>query len=173
MPTEAKKQAVQNLNEIFSKSKAAVLANYQGISASDLAALRLHMKNRSVSFFVTKNTLAQVAAKNTPFEVLEADFKGPVSLIISLDDLVAPAKALAEYAKTNPKKEPEIICGLIDGQKISSGEVEALSKLPPKEVLVARLLATFQGPVTQFAGVFAGLLRKLVGTLDAIKEKKA
>ena len=173
MPTEAKKQTVKDLNEIFLKSKAAVLANYQGISAPDLCALRLHMKNSSVKFFVTKNTLARVAAKNTSFEALESDFKGPVSLVVSYDDLVAPAKALAEYAKKNPAKKPEVICGLVEGQKISPKEVRELSDLPPKEVLVARMLSTFQGPATNFVGVFSSLLRKLVGTLDAIKEKKA
>lgn len=173
MPTEAKKKTVKELNEIFSKSKSAVLANYQGIPAPDLCALRLHMKSKSVEFFVTKNTLAQVAAKDTAFEALESDFKGPVSIVVSFDDLVAPAKALAAYAKTNPVKEPEVICGLIKGQKISPEGVKELADLPPKEVLVARMLSTFQGPATNFVGVFSGLLRKFVGTLEAIKEKKA
>lgn len=173
MPTEAKKEAVKNLNEIFSQSKSAVLANYQGISAPDLCALRLHMKNSAVKFLVTKNTLAQVAAKDTPFEVLHSEFKGPVSLVVSFDDIIAPAKALAEYAKTNPAKEPEVICGLVEGQKITPEKVRELSDLPPREILVARMLSTFQGPTTNFVGVFSGLLRKLVGTLEAIKEKKS
>ena len=173
MPTEIKKQVVKDLNQIFLKSKSAVLANYQGISAPDLCALRLHMKNRGVEFFVTKNTLAQVAAKDTSFEILKSHFKGPVSLVISYDDLVAPAKALAEYAKTNPKKEPEVICGLVGSQEISPAKVKELSSLPPKEVLVARILSTFEGPATNFVGVFSGLLRKLIGTLEAIKDKKS
>ena len=75
LPTETKKKTVKELNEIFLQSKSAVLANYQGISAPELSALRLHMKNSSVKFFVTKNTLARVAAKGTSFEVLESDFK--------------------------------------------------------------------------------------------------
>lgn len=173
MTTPAKQQAVKELNEMFLKAKSAVLVNYQGISAPALGKLRQHMRDRSVKFLVTKNTLAQRAAKNTSFEALESSLKGPVSIVLSDEDMVAPAKALMEFGKTDPVKEPEIICGLVEGKKISPEEVKELSNLPSKEVLVARLLATFQAPTTHFVGVFASLLRKLVGTLDAIKEKKA
>lgn len=173
MPTAAKKETVKNLNQKFSKAKSAVLANYQGISAQELGALRRLMRERSVDFFVTKNTLARRAVPNTPFEALESDFSGAISIFISYEDLVAPAKALAEYAKTGPEKNPEIICGLVESQKLSPEEVTELSNLPPREVLVARVLATFQSPTTRFVGVFSGLLRKFVGTLDAIKEKKS
>ncbi|MFQ5716484.1 MAG: 50S ribosomal protein L10 [Nitrospinales bacterium] len=172
MPTAAKEETVKNLNQKFSKAKSAVLADYRGISAQELAALRRHMRDHAVDFFVTKNTLARRAAPNTPFEALTSSFNGSISILVSYEDVVAPAKALAEYAKTGPKKEPEIVCGLVESQKISAEEVKELSNLPPREVLVARLLATFQSPTTRFAGVFSGLLRKFVGTLDAIKEKK-
>ena len=131
------------------------------------------MKSRSLDFRVAKNTLAKIAAKNTSFEALEAEFKGPVSLLISFDDLVAPAKALADYAKSGAKNNPKVICGLVEGKAISAEEVKVLSNLPSKEGLLAQMLSVFQGPTTQFAGVFSSLLRKLVGTLDAIKEKKA
>ena len=95
MPTPAKQQKIDELSDIFSRAKSALLAHYHGISAEDMTALRAHMRERAVDFRVIKNTLAQKAAKNTPLEVLENDFKGPVSLIVSFDDAVAPAKALS------------------------------------------------------------------------------
>ncbi len=173
MPTSAKQEAVKELNEMFQKAKAAVLTDYQGIDAVSIGSLRTHMRGRSVEFLVVKNTLAKLAAKNTPFEALDASFKGPVSVVVSFEDAVAPAKALAEYGKLEAAKSPKVLCGLVEGKMISAAEVKALSELPSREALIAQMLSVFQGPTTNFAGVFSGLLRKLVGTLDAVREKKA
>ncbi|MEE2986222.1 MAG: 50S ribosomal protein L10 [Nitrospinota bacterium] len=173
MPTPAKEQSVAELNESFKKAKAAVLANYQGIDATAINTLRSHMRDRSLDFKVIKNKLARKAAKDTPFEILDSYFRGPISLVVSYDDSIAPAKALADYAKTGVKKSPEVICGLVEGKSLTPDEVKVLSELPPKVVLVAQMLGVFQGPTTNFVGVFNSLLRKLVGTLDAVREKKA
>lgn len=173
MSNPAKEQNIQELSTMFAKAKAVVLTNYQGITAQELTRLRTHMHRRSLEFRVVKNTLARRAAKNTPFAVLDAGkLKGPLSLVVSYDDIIAPAKALADYAKTDAKKKPEIICGVIEGKKISPAEVSALSELPSKEVLLSMMLSAFQGPTTNFVGVFSSLLRKLVGTLAAVQEKK-
>ena len=75
MPTPAKQKAVEELNNVFAKATSAVLANYQGISASGLAALRAHLKSRSLDFRVIKNTLAQRAAKDTRFRQDQAGKK--------------------------------------------------------------------------------------------------
>ena len=65
-----------------------------------------------------------------------------------------------------------MICGVVEGKKVSAEEVKAIAGLPSKEVLLSQMLAVFNGPTTNFAGVFSSLLRKLVGTLDAVREKK-
>jgi len=135
--------------------------------------LRRHMRAQSVDFRVIKNTLARQAAKDTPFEMLDEQFKGPVSLVVSFEDPVAPAKALAEFAKSGATKSPTVLCGVVEGKMVSSEEVKALADLPSKEVLISTMLSVFNGPTTNFAGVFSSLLRKLVGTLDAVREKKA
>jgi large subunit ribosomal protein L10 len=172
VPNAEKVKKVEELNGVFLKAKAAILADYQGIEAPDLTLLRSHMRSRSVDFRVIKNTLARQASKNTPFELLDDEFKGPVSLVVSFDDAVAPAKALAEFEKSGAPKSPKVICGVIEGKKVSPGEIEALADLPSREVLISQMLAVFNGPTTSFAGVFSSLLRKLVGTLDAVREKK-
>jgi large subunit ribosomal protein L10 len=173
VPNAEKIKVVEELNGVFLKAKSAVLADYQGIDALGLTELRRHMRSRSVSFRVIKNTLARQAAKNTPFELLGENFKGPVSMVVSFEDAVAPAKALADFAKSGALKSPKVLCGVVEGKKVSPEEVEALADLPPKEVLIAQLLATMNGPTTNFVGALSGLMRKLVGTLDAIREKKA
>ena len=172
MPNAEKIKKVEELNGIFMKAKSAVLANYQGIEAPELTQLRSHMRSRAVDFRVIKNTLARQAAKNTPFELLDEEFSGPVSLVVSFEDAVAPAKALADFAKSGAPKSPKVICGVVEGRKVSPEQVKAIADLPSKEVLISQMLAVFNGPTTSFAGVFSSLLRKLVGTLDAVREKK-
>jgi large subunit ribosomal protein L10 len=163
---------VEELHGMFSRAKSAVVANYQGIDAEGIAALRVHMRSRSVDFRVVKNTLARRAVKDTSLEVLSEDFKGPISILVGFEDAVAPAKALADFAKSDATKSPEVICGVVDGEKVSPGGVQALAELPSREELISQMLSVFQGPTTNFAGVFSSLLRKLVGTLDAVREKK-
>ena len=173
MPNAEKIKKVEELNGIFLKAKSAVLANYQGIEAPELTQLRSHMRSRAIDFRVIKNTLARQAAKNTPFELLDEEFSGPVSLVVSFDDAVAPARALEEFSKLGAAKNPKVICGVVEGKMVSPEQVKAMADLPSKEVLVSQLLATMNGPTTNFVGALSGVLRKLVGTLEAIKEKKA
>ena len=172
MANPLKVEAVKELHGVFSKAKSAVVADYQGIDAPGITALRVHMRNRAVDFRVVKNTLARRAVKDTVLEVLGQDFKGPISIVIGFDDAVAPAKALADFAKSGAPKAPVVICGVAEGKKVSSEEVQAIADLPSREELISKMLSVFQGPTTNFAGIFSSLLRKLVGTLDAIREKK-
>ena len=172
MPTPAKQQTVEELNDVFTRAKSAILAHYHGISAADMTALRTHMRERAVDFRVIKNTLAKKASKGTPLEVLNSEFKGPVSLLVSFDDAVAPAKALSDYAKSGVEKSPEVVAGVVEGQQVTAEKIKALADLPSKEVLLSQLLSVMNGPTTNFVGVFSALLRKLVGTLEAIKDQK-
>ena len=172
MANSVKVEMVEELHGMFSRAKSAVVANYQGIDAEGIAALRVHMRSRSVDFRVVKNTLARRAVKDTSLEVLSEDFKGPISILVGFEDAVAPAKALADFAKSDATKSPEVICGVVEGKKVSPGEVQVLAELPSREELISQMLSVFQGPTTNFAGVFSSLLRKLVGTLDAVREKK-
>ena len=172
MANSVKVEMVEELHDMFSRAKSAVVANYQGIDAKGITALRVHMRSRSVDFRVVKNTLARRAVKDTSLEVLGEDFNGPISVLVGFEDVIAPAKALADFAKSGATKSPEIICGVVEGKKVSSEEVRALARLPSREELISQMLSVFQGPTTNFAGVFSSLLRKLVGTLDAIREKK-
>ena len=172
MTNSVKVELVEELHGVFSRAKSAVVANYQGIDAEGITALRVHMRSRSVDFRVVKNTLARRAVKGTSLEVLGDDFRGPISIVVGFEDAVAPAKALADFAKSDATKSPEVICGMVEGKKVSPGEVQALAELPSREELISQMLSVFQGPTTNFAGIFSSLLRKLVGTLSAIGDKK-
>ncbi len=172
MPTPAKQEAIAELHRVFSSARAAVLANYQGIKATEMTRLRRHLKERRLDFRVIKNTLAQKAAPQTPFEGLESRFQGPVSLLVSYEDAVAPAKALDDFAKSGAEKTPEVLCGVVEGKPVTAEEVKALASLPSKEQLIAQMLSVMQGPTRNFVGVLSGVTRQFVGVLSAIKDKK-
>jgi large subunit ribosomal protein L10 len=80
------------------------------------------------------------------------------------------AKALTEYAKREPKFNVRI--GFIEGQVLSPTQITALAELPPREVLLARMLASMQSPLVGLVGVLQGVLRQLVYVLQAVKDAK-
>jgi large subunit ribosomal protein L10 len=88
----------------------------------------------------------------------------------SQHDAVAMAKALMEYAKKEPKLNVRV--GFVEGQLLAPGQITALAELPPREVLLGRMLASMQSPVTGFVGVLQGVLRQLVYALQAVRDAK-
>lgn len=166
----AKAEKVAALHAKFGQAKHAVVADFRGLSVEQMAELRRRLRAAAVEFHVVKNTLARRAAEGTRYALLRDYFVGPTSIAFGVDDAVAMAKALTEYAKAEPKLA--IKAALIDGKVLTPQEVEEVAKLPPREVLLAQLLAALQGPMAGLAGVLQGVLRQLVYVLLAIKAAK-
>jgi large subunit ribosomal protein L10 len=97
-------------------------------------------------------------------------FVGPTSIAFTNNDVVAMAKALTGYVKDQPKLEVRV--GLVQGQVLSPAQITALAELPPREVLLARLLASMQSPLVGLVGVLRGVQRHLLYALLAIKAAK-
>lgn len=165
-----KAEKVQTLHERFAAAQAAILADYSGLNVQQLAELRNQLRASSVELHVVKNTLAQRAVEDTKFAALAAHFVGPISVAFSQHDAVAMAKALADYAKKESKLNLRV--GLVEGQLLSPAQITALAELPPREVLVARLLASMQSPVSGFVNVLQGVVRQFFFVLQAVKEAK-
>jgi large subunit ribosomal protein L10 len=153
------------------EAKGAILCDYRGLNVQQMSELRNRLREAAVELQVVKNTLARRAAEETDFVQLMDYFAGPTSVAFAVDDVVAMAKALTEYAKSEPKLE--IRAGFIEGKVVSPQDITAVADLPPREVLLARLLAGMQGPMAGLVGVLHGVLRQLLYALLAIKEAKA
>lgn len=166
-----KQDIVKELNGIFSNVRSVVLADFRGLNVASLTVLRRHCKASSVNFRVVKNTLAKIASKDTPIEKLVEYFKGPVSIAISYDDDLMPAKVLVDYA--NKDSNLRVLGGLIGGKVINAEEVALCSKLSSKEVLLSKMLATIKSPISGFVQVMGGVLREFIYALEAIKVKKS
>jgi large subunit ribosomal protein L10 len=166
----AKAEKVTALHTKFVDAKAAILADFSGLNVQQMAELRSHLRQAVVELQVVKNTLARRAVEETSFVPLEHHFVGPTSVAFSQHDAVAMAKALTEYAKREPKLSLRV--GFIEGQLLSPAQIAALAELPPREVLLARMLASVQSPLAGFVGVLQGVLRQFVYALQAVKDAK-
>ena len=168
---EQKKALVASLTDKLKNSCAGVIVNYKGINVSDDTKLRKELREAGVEYFVVKNTLLQRAAKEAGLDGLEPVLEGTTAIAISKDDHVAAARILCKFAEGNDFFKAK--AGFIEGKVISEAEVNNLSKLPTKEVLVAKALGGLNAPISGFVTVLNGTIRGLVVALNAIAEKQS
>lgn len=175
MPSEKvlqdKQAFVAKLAEKLSGSVAGVVVNYQGITVADDTVLRKKLREAGVDYAVVKNTMLRRAADSAGLMGLDGVLEGATALAVSPTDHVAAAKILCEYAEKN--KNFEIKAGFVEGKTIDAKEVQELAKMPPKEVLVAKVLGGLNAPISGFANVLNANLRGLVVALNAIAEKQS
>lgn len=175
MPSEKilqEKQAfVEQLTQRLQGAVAGVVVNYKGITVADDTQLRRKLREAGVEYAVVKNTLLKRAAGNVGLSDLDSVLEGSTALAVSAEDHVAAAKILCEYAEKN--KNFEIKAGFVEGKVINAAEVQDLAKMPPKEVLVAKVLGGLNAPISGFANVLNANLRGLVVALNAIAEKQS
>ena len=166
----AKTETVAALRAKFEATQGVILSDYRGLNVQQMAELRSRLRGAAVELQVVKNTLARRAAAETAFAPLMDHFVGPTSIAFTDHDVVAMAKALTGYAKDEPKLEVRV--GLVQGQVLSPTQIAALAELPPREVLLARVLASMLSPMAGLVGVLRGMQRQLLYALLAIKAAK-
>lgn len=170
MGTRDEKQlAVQELVQALRNNKGAVFTDYRGISVVKDTDLRAKMRKAGIDYRVVKNTLLKRAADEVGIAGLDAYLQGPTAIALSSDP-VAPAKALAAWIKAN--KMLEIKGGILGGKVIDAAGVTVLADLPPREVMLGRVVGTIQAPLTGLVNVLHGPLRKLVYAVDAVRQQK-
>ncbi|MBQ4113786.1 50S ribosomal protein L10, partial [bacterium] len=131
MSTKAFKQdKVSLIKEKIDKAQVAIITEYKGYSVEEITNLRRALQKEDGDYMVTKNTLAKLAVKDTPYEVLTETFKGPIAIAFGFGDQVAPAKALSKFIKDT--KKGEILAAAMDGKLLSANEAKALATIPSK-----------------------------------------
>ncbi len=167
---ETKKQIVAEVKEDLKNAKVAIVTDYRGLNVEQVTELRRALRAESVKYVVVKNTLASIATRELGMEQLDTYLTGPTAIAYGFEDQAAPAKILSKYAKNFDKLE--IKGGLLQGSLLNPQQIKALAELPSRDVLLAQVAGAFASPMTGFAGAAQGILRKFVGTLDAVREKK-
>lgn len=171
MPREDKVQLVRELREIIERSSALILTDYRGLTVSDITALRRKLREVGAEYRVVKNTLFELAATDLGYSDVSSYLSEPTAVAFVQNEPVAPAKALMDFIREH--KIPRIKGGLVEGKAYGPEQIQALSKIPPKEILVSQLLGSVQAPITGLVGTLNGLMANLVYTLQAVSEKKA
>lgn len=166
-----KQQVIDEIKEHLESSKSVVVAGYSGLSVADATALRNDYREKGVVYKVYKNTMVRFALEQLGYEGYEEILTGPNAFVFSKEELVDGPKISVDFAKKH-KDAFTIKAGLLDGKIVKAEDVQALSELPSKEVLLSMVLRGLQGPITGLAAVSQATLRSAVYALNAIKEKK-
>lgn len=145
---ENKKKVVAELKEQLSNAKSIILVDYRGINVSEDTNLRKSFRTENVSYKVVKNNLLKRALEQLNITLDANVFDGTTAVAFSEDE-VAPARIFCKASKDLNKMN--VKCGIVNGKIMSANEVEALSKIPSKNILIAMLLGTLQAPVSSLA----------------------
>ena len=148
---ELKQPIVAEISQLLDGAQSAVAVDYRGLTVEQDTRLRKQLREAGVSYKVYKNTMIRFAAKGTPFEAMDADLEGPTALAVSKTDATAPARILAEFAKTANKLEFK--GGVVEGTYYDAKGMQVIATIPSREVLLGKLLGSIQSPITNLARV--------------------
>ncbi len=168
MPTEAKAAIIDELTDKLQRARSAVLMQTEGMTVAELTEMRRKLAGSGIEMHIVKNTLLRIASERAAYQDLSKILAGQTTIALSYDDEVAPAKAVSEYLRTVRLAKPATIkAGILDHGPITVDQVEALSKVPPRDQLRAQVVGTVQGPLSQTYGVISAPLRDLINVLEA------
>ncbi|WP_243292373.1 50S ribosomal protein L10 [Bacillus sp. FJAT-47783] len=146
---EQKKLIVEEIAGKFRESVSTVIVDYRGLNVAEVTELRKKLREAGVEFKVYKNTLTRRAAEQAELTELNDALTGPNAIAFSVEDVVAPAKILNDFAKEH--EALEIKAGVIEGNFATAEEVKAIADLPSREGLLSMLLSVLQAPMRNIA----------------------
>lgn len=167
--SKAKKDTlVADLTALLQDAKLTAFAHYQGLTVAELQDLRKAAREAGVKIKVVKNRLVRVAMNEIAVyqDTDTTNLVGQLIYAISSDDEVAPAKVLAEFAKTHPALE--LAGGFNDsGKSLDQAEITTLAKMPSKNELIAQVVAQLLSPATDTISSISGGLSGIISGLEA------
>ena len=170
---ELKQQVVSEIAARFQTAKSVVIVDFNGLTVEEITALRAKFRASDVEYVVLKNTLVRRALAEININGLDDVLLGPSAFAFSKGDPVSGAKIIKQYIENDKRDTMKIKAGMIDGVVVDAKSVQALADLPPKEVLVARMMGSLNAPITNFVGVLSATLRSLVYAVEAVRKQKA
>ncbi|MHB8375880.1 MAG: 50S ribosomal protein L10 [Dehalococcoidia bacterium] len=166
MPTVKKQETVAELKDLVGRSSIVIGAEYRGLSVKEMTALRRALRDAGVEVRVVKNRLFQLAAEQAGVADAGQVVEGPTLVVFGYGDIIAPAKAVAEYARTArnafaPKK------AYLDGAVHAGSIVGELAALPSREQLIGQLAGAFISPVQRLATLLNDSIQSFARLVDA------
>ena len=155
---ELKQPIVAEISELLNGAASAVVVDYRGLTVEQDTQLRKKLRESDVSYKVYKNTMIRFAVKGTEFEALVPHLEGPTALAVSKTDATAPARILADFAKTADKLE--LKAGVVEGTYYDEKGIQVIATIPSREILLGRLLGSMQSPIANSARVLNQIAEK-------------
>ena len=167
---EQKQQNLEALTQQFQAASAAMLVGFTKMSVGKDQELRRQLREAGAQYAVVKNTLARKAAEGTPFEQAVEHFKGVTAIALSGSDPVALSKAISKFAKDNPEVFT-FKAGVVEGRVVALSQVEALASMPPKEVMISKIMFLINAQAQRLATVISAVPRNLAVVIREAGEK--
>ena len=165
-----KRELIKELVDKIKRQQSLVFTDVSGLSVGEMQKLRRELKKAGIEYKVAKKTLITLALKEAKHDIDISQVPGSLGAAFSYQDPVSPAKIIFKFSKDH--KNLKVVGGIMEGKLLTVKEVEALSKIPSKEELLAMLVGTLKGPISGFVNVLQGNIRNLIGILNAIKINK-
>jgi len=154
-----KEQLVSEIAEKLQKAQSVIVFDYRGLTVAEVTALRAEMRKAGNEYVVAKNSMVERACEKIGLdESIKEMLKGPSAFAIGYEDAVSPAKVLKDTVKK--LKKCEIKGGIVNGKITDAAGIDALAELPPKEVLIARMLGSMMSPISGLAIVLDQIAKK-------------
>ncbi len=168
MPTPAKATVIDEMTAKLEAALAAVLLSTEGLTVAEMAELRRRLAAAKVELHVVKNTLLRIASERAHYQDISSLLNGQTTIALSAVDELAPAKAVTEALRAVKTAKPVTVkAGILERAPIPAAQVEALSKVPPREQLQAELVGAIHGPLNQTYSTLIAPLRDLIYVLEA------
>ena len=165
MPTEKKIEAVQEIQGWLKDTSIIITTDYSGLPVGEMTELRRALRERGVRYKVVKNTLTYLAADAAGQPLVKDIVQGPTAIAFGYDDPIEPAKALSEFI-SGRRSALEIRGAIMGGRLLTAAEIDALARLPSKDVLISMLMGGLQGPISGLASVLNGPMSGLARVLQ-------
>ena len=167
---EKKQEIALEVNKMATEALSLVVADYRGLTSSEMTKLRADARNSGVKLKIVRNTLACRAFSGTPYECMQEVLVGPVLLAFADKEPGATARLVRDFAKDHEKLGVRALS--LGGKLLAAGQLEAVAKLPTYDEAIARLLSVMKAPIEKFVRTLAEPKAKLVRVLAAIRDQK-
>ena len=155
---ESKQPVIKEISANIEGAQSVVLVDHRGLTVEEDTKLRKQLREENVLYKVYKNTMMNFAFKGTDCEELSSYLKGPSAIAISTSDATAPARVLANFAKTAPALE--LKGGMVEGTIYDVAGINEIAKVPSRDELISKFLGSIQSPITNFARVLKQIAEK-------------
>ena len=170
MDRNAKREIVSKLKDDLGSVSSIFLCDFKGLSVEKDTQLRRSMREQGAKYEVVKNTLLKLAFDGSDFEKVDDHLQGNTALAYNRENTVELAKLIRDFAKGN--EQFKFKAGVVEGRVIEVEQLDALADLPPKDVLISKMMYMLNYPVQGLVTSLSGVTRKLVVALEQIRQQK-